>query len=351
MGWPTAQDVVTQAALELGLIGSVTELGDDVYLSSDATVGQLLALLKKSGRDLVDAFEWEQLRAEWSIVTRAFVAGTHGPSIATPMPPDWRSMIAQSGWNRTTRLPLGGGLSEQEWQYLSSRLTGVVWTVLFRPMQGMLWIYPPSGAPVGQEITFGYKSSHWVRPSALEVGVDYMDWAIATAFNVGAIVVVNPIQGDPFTLHAYRCAQPGVSGANGPDSQLRATGVPVVSGSILDGTADEGARWNWLGSLSLTANALNVDGPRKPSFATKDQPESGEDVLLFDEQLLVAKLKLLWLKAKGFDSNDAEVEFQRQLLNATSNGVAPPILSLNGSGVASDRMLGGVNIPITGFGS
>src|SRR5690348_10170041 len=112
MAWPTAQSVIVQAALELGLIQSDQDLGEDAYTSTDPNVAQLRAFLKKVGRNLVDEFQWEQLRAEWSITTLGNVL--HPRTGAYAMPPDWRGMRDQSGWNRTQRLPMGGPLSEQE---------------------------------------------------------------------------------------------------------------------------------------------------------------------------------------------------------------------------------------------
>lgn len=348
MGWPTAQTVVTQAALELGLIGRASELGDDVYESVDPTVAQLLALLKKAGRDLVDEFLWAQLRAEWSITT--VMGGDFSPAQRVGsyvLPPDWRELTAQSGWNRTSRLPMGGPLSEQEWQYLSAGITGVVWTVLFRPMQGLLWLYPSTETPEGQEITFAYKSSYWVRPASLIEGTDYGAWLEDNDYLVGAMVASVQTAGNPFERLIYRCVQPGLSGANGPDPARATTGVPTITGSILDGEA----YWNYVGSIATTTNPLGTENTYTPSFATRDVPITGTDVLLFDEALLVAKLKLLWKREKGFDTMDTEREFARIFAAVTSNSSPAPILNLNGTAITSDRFLGGLNIPITGFGS
>lgn len=81
------------------------------------------------------------------------------------LPSDWRDMVDQSGWNRTTRLPLGGPLSAQEWQYLKGRLQGVVFTVLFRPMAQALYLYPDTNLPVGHTIALEYESSNWCGPN------------------------------------------------------------------------------------------------------------------------------------------------------------------------------------------
>jgi hypothetical protein len=349
MQWPTAQSVVQQAALELGLIQFAGDLGDNAYASSDSNIAQLLALLNKAGADLVDEYEWQQLRAEWSITT---VGNVLHPRIgAYALPPDWRGLVSQSGWNRTQRLPMGGPLSEQEWQYLSSRFTGVVWTILFRPMQGLLWLYPPTSTPPDQDITFAYKSGYWARPAELVEGTDYSAWSPDTDFNVGSLVAgeATATVNLPFLLHIYRCVLPGLSDAAGvgPDSQLTDTGQPTISGPIVDGACV----WNWIGTVVQRTNGPSTLAINEPSFATKTEPTAGSDVLFFDKQLLVARLKLEWRKAKGFDTTDAERDATQAFRKATSASESAPILSLNGTGVVRDRLLGTLNIPITGFGS
>ena len=87
------------------------------------------------------------------------------------------------------------------------------------------------------------------------------------------------------------------------------------------------------------------------TFGTGDIPSTGTDLLMFDEELIVSKIKLLWLKAKGFDSSDTEREYANNFMQATSNDVAAPILGLGNQGMVRDRLLGGLNFPITGFGS
>lgn len=353
MGWPTAQTVITQAALELGLIQSDGEWGDDVYGSLDGTVAQFRALLKKAGRGLVDEADWSHLRAEYSILTQSIAVAaavghpTHQRWGAYMLPPDWRSMVDQSGWNRTSRLPMGGPLSEQEWQYLASRLTGVVFTVLFRPMQGLLYLYPSAAIPDAQAITMAYKSSRWVQPASLYVPAVASPWAALTNYTTGAVVYDEGGSGGVFVQNVYRCVQNGKSALTGPDVANTATGTPTTSGVIVDGTVN----WNWIGCFVQSANPDQSTTTTVASFGTSDVPGAGTDLLMFDEDLLVAKLKMMWLKAKGFDSSDAEDDYARTFAQAASNDSPSPILSLNGTGIVRDRLLGALNVPITGFGS
>jgi len=149
--WDTAGDIVNQALMEIGLPSA----GSDPFSSTDQNVTQACALLTSCGRSLVHMRQWTHLIQEWSFTTVA----NQGQY---PFPPDYHNMIDQSGWNRTNRLPLGGPMSPQEWQYLKARLVGVVFTVLFRPRDQTIYIYPDVNTPGGYQISFEYLSRWWV---------------------------------------------------------------------------------------------------------------------------------------------------------------------------------------------
>lgn len=160
MAWDTAGNIILDAAVELGLISYQTRLANpDPFAAQDANLGLLCQLLKSSGRELLGEQEsgWTHLQFQYEFTT---VQGTS----QYDLPAGFYRMIPQSGWNRTNRLPLGGGLSPQEWQYLKARLTGVVFTVLFRIEQGKLQLYPDTNTPGGYDIAFEYLSRYWVQP-------------------------------------------------------------------------------------------------------------------------------------------------------------------------------------------
>jgi len=154
VAFDTAGNIVNDAAVEVGL-----ERLTDPFGSYDANYVQLVRLLKSCGRELVQARNWTYLRKEHTFTT---VQGTS----AYDLPVDFLRMYDQSGWNRTNRLPLGGPLSPQEWQYLKARLVGVVFTVLFRPMNRQIHLYPDTNTPGGYVIAFEYGSSYWLSSPA-----------------------------------------------------------------------------------------------------------------------------------------------------------------------------------------
>jgi hypothetical protein len=129
MAWDTAGSIINDAAIEIGLAPVA-----DPYTSTDPNYIQMCGLLKSVGRELVHQRQWNHLRGEHTFTT------VLGQSVY-PLPDDYHNMIDQTWWNRTNRLPLGGPMSAQEWQYLKARLVGVVFTVLFRPMEGAITLH------------------------------------------------------------------------------------------------------------------------------------------------------------------------------------------------------------------
>lgn len=161
MAFDTAGNIVNDAAVEVGL-----EPSADPFGSYDGNYIQLVKLLKSCGRELVQARNWTYLRKEYTFTT---VQGTS----TYDLPADFLRMYDQSGWNRTNRLPLGGPLSPQEWQYLKARLVGVVFTVLFRPMNRQIHLYPDTDTPGGYTIAFEYGSSYWLSSAATPTVLGY----------------------------------------------------------------------------------------------------------------------------------------------------------------------------------
>lgn len=156
MGFETAGEIINDAMVEVGL----SAVPDPYAVPDDPNVVQMCTLLKSVGREIQRQRQWTYLRAQATFTTVDGVS-------SYDLPDDFYQMIDQSGWNRTNRLPLGGPLSAQEWQYLKARLVGVVFTVLFRPVAGQILIYPDNPTPGGYEIAYEYETNGWVEHPAL----------------------------------------------------------------------------------------------------------------------------------------------------------------------------------------
>jgi hypothetical protein len=164
MAFDTAGQIISDALVEVGLAA----VSDPFSETEDSNVVQMCTLLKSVGREILHQRQWTYMRAEHTFTT------VQGQS-AYDLPDDFHEMVDQSGWNRTNRLPLGGPLSAQEWQYLKSRLAGVVFTVLFRPWQGQMHLYPDTNTPGGYDIAFEYISDGWVEVPNIPVNT-YRDY-------------------------------------------------------------------------------------------------------------------------------------------------------------------------------
>jgi hypothetical protein len=148
----TAGDIINRAAVYVGLAQVA-----DPYAETDPNFVLLRTLLVDVGQELCRLRNWTHLQKEYTLTTVA-------AQEAYDLPSDFREMIPQTGWNRTSRFPMGGPLSPQEWQYLKGMGTSLTLTVLFRPWQQQLHLYSASSIPSGYTLAFEYKSAWWVQP-------------------------------------------------------------------------------------------------------------------------------------------------------------------------------------------
>lgn len=156
MGFGTAQSIISDAAIELGLVSAAVA---DPFGSADPLMVLLRTLLKSAGQEIIREKAWTQAQNEFTFVTVANQS-------TYPLPADFLRMVAQTGWNRTSRWPLGNPLDEWQWQALKGLGIGLVWNVLFRPRQGKLSIYPDTNTPGGYTIAFEYLSNWFVAIAA-----------------------------------------------------------------------------------------------------------------------------------------------------------------------------------------
>lgn len=138
----------------LGALGHATIPGD-IFGVVDANTVLLRTLLTRAGQKLVSDYNWQFLEREHVVTTT--VGETH-----YPLPADFDRFVQDADWNRTTRLPVVGSLTEPEWQMLKARqLQGTTFTMLFRIRDDHIEFYnTPSTV---QTIVFPYVSRGWVR--------------------------------------------------------------------------------------------------------------------------------------------------------------------------------------------
>lgn len=146
----TGAAAVIEVLQGLGLLAPTSVAG-----SQDPTVKQMWQLASDSGQWLCSEHEWQVLNREHVIST--------SPGVSTyALPTDWNGYVTDAQWNRTSRLPALGSLSEQEWQMLKARnIAGSTFTLMFKISQDVVEFY--SVPTTVQTIVLPYKSRGWVR--------------------------------------------------------------------------------------------------------------------------------------------------------------------------------------------
>lgn len=168
--YPTAGSVINDAARDLGL-GTVA----DPFASTDANFQQLVGLLTNLGQSLAREHTFRQLivyvtltksGGVWTVLS-GFTANSPGVDDLL-VPPDFVGLLDQSSWNQSTRLPIGGPLTPQLWEYRKSSPVGSIFAE-FRTETNVLRFLP---TPLGDyTIVLEYKSRAWVSPAAQGVGL------------------------------------------------------------------------------------------------------------------------------------------------------------------------------------
>lgn len=128
--------------------------GGIVNESSDPNVVLMWFLATRAGQKLLGEHDWQFLDKDYTITTV--------PGDSTyPLPTDFDKFKSDASWNRTTRLPAIGSLTEPEWQMLKARqLEGTTFTMLFRIADDFVEFYDTPS--VAQTIVLPYSSRGWV---------------------------------------------------------------------------------------------------------------------------------------------------------------------------------------------
>jgi hypothetical protein len=125
---------------------------------TDVTAQQMWSLLRHAGRRLckpTDGYRWQVLTRLWSLDTLP-------ATTLYTLPDDWDSFIDTTAWNYTSRMPMLGPASTQQWQTLKARNLGnSVFSVVYRTSAGKLEL---QAAPAtAQQLRLAYTSRAWVQ--------------------------------------------------------------------------------------------------------------------------------------------------------------------------------------------
>lgn len=152
-GFTTAGDVINRAAVQCGLAAVA-----DPFTATDSAFVLLVELLKVVGDELQAEATWPQLTREVSITT---AAGT----LSYALPADFRALVPDTGWNRSSMERINGPLSPQEYQYAKATAGAQVLTIPFRQFGNTIRM--PVAPPEGATVVIEYLSRYWVQSTGL----------------------------------------------------------------------------------------------------------------------------------------------------------------------------------------
>ena len=149
----TASKILNRVAAEVG----IEPVSDPYSPSAPQEFKQMRYLLNTAGEELCTAHPWEILSKSHQITTQSTDSGNY------PLPDDFYYMINQTGWERSSNVPLMGPLSPQDWTYLQGRESvNETLYASFRLKEGTFSIFPQP-PPDGLNITYEYINKNWVR--------------------------------------------------------------------------------------------------------------------------------------------------------------------------------------------
>jgi hypothetical protein len=147
-------EIIQSACADLTLPEPAAVVG-----STDATASQLLEIANKEGRDLARCYAWQTLIEEATFTT---VATESQGALTTLAGTDFRYIVGDTIWNRTTGIPVCGPVVPSEWQaVLANSFTGPY--PQWRIRGGTLRFLPVPTA--GQTCAFEYVSKNWCTDS------------------------------------------------------------------------------------------------------------------------------------------------------------------------------------------
>lgn len=153
--YDTAATIINDAA-----VASSQSISAAPYSDPSTTMREFCSLLNRCGRQLLIAYQWQQL-----IKTHSFNTGAVPPTDGEyDLPADFGWMINQTGWTPSSGglgLPLGGPISEQIWAMLvASGLGAGTIYASFKISDGVMKFLTP--VPADQDVTYSYMSQGWV---------------------------------------------------------------------------------------------------------------------------------------------------------------------------------------------
>jgi hypothetical protein len=129
----------------------------DVASSTDEAILRMGYYVNIACMELTYMYNWEFLT---KLATISVVADAPDQAEkAFELPTDFKAMIDDTHWDRSTQLPAIGPVNAQDWQWLIVRKTKITTRMMWRIRNKQLWIKSPP--VVAENLTFEYLSKNW----------------------------------------------------------------------------------------------------------------------------------------------------------------------------------------------
>jgi hypothetical protein len=248
---------------------------------------QYLSLLKFIGDDLRNRpYNWPQLKRGYTFTTQTDVRKYQ-------LPGDFYRLLESAQWDVTNQWPMRGPISDYNFNVRDFAVVSLQTRKAFRIIGAQNYIHATSPFtqtsggwfeidPAGQnntdEMFMGYMSRNWLWPQ---------NWVTNTVYTGGAIRTG--------VGYVYRTAAGGTSGATRPSH---------ATGSESDGTVT----WTvYTEPYDLISNSNLNDN----------------DIVLFDDDLMIEGMRWAYLRAKGMDYQQERVDWDNMVKGAYSRFNGP----------------------------
>ena len=144
---------------------------NDVAGSTDEAIQRMSYYANLAGSELTTMANWEFLNKEAEI--SIFADQPDQAEKAFDLPDDFKAMIDDTHWDRSTQLPAIGPINSQDWQWLIVRRTKITTRMMWRIRQRKLWIKSPPVTP--EPFTFEYLSKDWAVNGTSFLEQDYLE--------------------------------------------------------------------------------------------------------------------------------------------------------------------------------
>src|SRR5216684_4325339 len=353
MSYDTIGNVVSDAAAEL--FGQTVS---DVFGSTDPNIIQLRTFAKTGGRSLALDRRWTHLLQETTFVTRQnWVASTVYTAAAAAWvastPYVVGNLIAANGnlyrcKTAGTSSAAGGGPNSQEssitdgtctWSYQNDGSASLVAKGFYYytcTVGGTSGTVGPYGAAAGTETDGGVTWSWTGNASDFALPTDFNAMLDQTMWNrTNRLPAGGPLTGQEWSYLAGRLTGIVFTVLFFPTLNLiRLFPNKDPSGGFIIAYKYASSFW------------VSATGGTTP---TADAPTANTDILYFGKGLMMHKVKLLWLRNKGFDTSIAQREYDDSFERAANADGSAAKLNLRGP-LGFDPLIGIANIPITGYG-